>query len=169
MGTLTCSSAADNMKAVVFLALLGVAAARPQFFLPGTTPVVTYKAAEGDEAKMIASPLTYTYPTTYGTFPYTYSTFPYTHPFGYPMVAPIVTNPTNVDSTNSSPRTKGSADAQPEPEADPFSVYTTFPFTGTTAYNFPTYPAVSTYSTFPYNTYPYATVGFPYTNVVRTV
>ncbi|XP_063840888.1 uncharacterized protein LOC135089307 [Scylla paramamosain] len=150
------------MKAVVFLALLAVAAARPQFMFP-QAPIVTYKSVDVDNAKVITSPLTYTMPST---FPLTYSHFPYTYPF----INPLVANPA-IKVEAESKRTKRDADPEPEPEADPLTIYSglpTLPIAGTTTY--PTYPTVSTYGSFPftYATYPQ----WPYSqwsSVIKTV
>ena len=164
----------------VFVALLGVAAARPQFLYPASPQVITYKAAEGDQARVITTPFIYPYPTTYSTHPFNYASLPYTHPFVYPVVAnPVVANPavtqrerrtiatkdtsaghsglrssgTGTGSFGSgstgSLRSKRSADAEPELKPEPPTVYTGIPFTGTTAYHYPTYPLVSTYGAFP--------------------
>ncbi|XP_045118849.1 uncharacterized protein LOC123508903 [Portunus trituberculatus] len=158
------------MKAVVFLALLGVAAARPQFLLPHPqAPVITYKAGDlDDDAKVITSPLAYTFPSTFpSTFPLTYSHYPYTYPF----INPLVANPA-IQVQAETTRTKRDADPEPEAEAeaDPFTIYSGLPIAGTTYPTYPTYstyPTVSTYGAFPftYATYPQ----YPYTSVIKTV
>lgn len=160
----------------MFLALLGVAAARPQFMYPLHTPLVTVKAA--DDASKVVTPLTYTYPTTsLGTYPLSYTGWPYTMP-SFPFSPIITTNPVAEKTVE---RAKRSADPepQPDPEADPLMLYTsgvvpsTIPFAGTTAYNYPAaIPIASTYSTFPnfpltYTNFPY-TYPFNYAKVVKT-
>ena len=159
----------------MFLALLGVAAARPQLLYPNQ-PIITYKAAEG----AIQTPFPYTFPTTYGSYPFSYNTFPYSYNHGYPLLTPTVAHPAATTDVISRP--KRSADAEPEPEADPHTVYsglttypiagTTYPIAGTTTYNHPTtYPFVSTYGAFPNVpfAYNYPGVSWSYPNVVKTV
>lgn len=158
----------------MFLALLGVAAARPQWLYPINTPLVTMKSV--DDTSKLVKPITYTYPTT---FPATYGTnfplagYPYTYTFPF---SPLITSPV-VGSTEK--RTKRSAEPEPEaePEADPLTIYSsgvipsTIPFAGTTTYNYPTtFPIASTYSTFPYtySTLPYTfPFNYNYAKVVK--
>lgn len=174
----------------MFLALLGVAAARPQFIYPFQQPLVTLKTTDYD-GKVI-KPMTYTYPTTtfgnvptttFGNFPITtlgnvpitYSGYPYNWPFS--PITPVITNTPVVEKKTEVTRTKRAAEPEPEPEADPLTVYTTgvvpstgvvpttIPIAGTTTYNYPmTYPL--TYS-YPYS-FPY-TFPFNYAKVVKTV
>merc|ERR1711931_572581 len=102
MGSSSCRGATTNMKALVVLALVGLAAAKPQY-LWYNNPLVTVKPAEE------------------GSIP-TINTYTASYPFHTPLVA--AAKP--AEETPAVSREK--RDAEPEPEADPQLIYN-FPTT----------------------------------------
>merc|ERR1712168_310647 len=135
MGSSSCRGATTNMKALVVLALVGLAAAAPQY-LWYNNPLVTVKPAEEGSIPTIN---TYTASYPFHTpLHYTYPGFPGAFPGGFPFHYPIVAAAKPAEETPAVSREK--RDAEPEPEADPQLIYN-FPTTSgllPTTYTLPT-------------------------------